>query len=274
MGKRRPVTVGTREFRTAGEAIKFVQDMVARYPDEEWLSEQDAAFVSDLLELHPRADEKIGVGGIQGFLASTNPEHPNTRTIYGVRSDGSRFDFSWRKCINGEEREDIHRKALRRAIVEQTIAFKKEQFSTGQPVSCSITGQSLEWNTCHVDHVAPYTLDRLIDDWLASENIVIEDVAISPSRDLQYNRNMTDAKQRQSWEQYHYMHKRLRLLGPEGHRSLPKYRHKKETGVISLKQRDCIVLCSKPSSFTSHAGEGVPLRLQAAMSALPKRTTG
>ena len=221
MGKRKPVIVGNLRFDTKSAAKEWVRNLVARYPDGAPISPDDTAFLKDLLELHPRVDEKVGAG-VQSFTIDTNWEYSNTRTIFINRTDGSRTDFSWVKCIDGETSDQLQMQALRVAIMDQIIAFKQGQFLAGKTVRCPETGEELSWQHCHVDHCAPDTFDKLVADWLSAEGITIEQVAISPSRDSSFHRKLTNEAQRVSWWNFHNAKKRLRLLSPFANLSLAK----------------------------------------------------
>jgi hypothetical protein len=220
MGKSRSILIGTLEFATAGEAKEHVRGLVARYADGDTANEADSVFLRDLLELHPRCEEKIGAG-VRSFKIDRNPEYTNTRTIFVVRADNSETDFSWPKCIDGETPERLKRAALRNAVADQIAAFKKEAFSR-PPVMCPETGEELSWKYCHVDHAAPNTFDSLVDQWLLSENIVLDSVQISPSRDISFTRLLTDDGQRESWRAFHDQRKQLRLLSPHANLSIAK----------------------------------------------------
>ncbi len=220
MGKRRAIAIGSRTFSGVGDAKQFVRDIVVRYPDGAMASDMDAEFLSDLLELHPRCTEKVGAG-IRGFKFDTNPEYTNTRTIFILRTDGSETDFSWIKCIDGETSKRLTKAALRNAVMDQIIAFKQQAF-VKMPVLCPETGEELTWQYSHVDHHAPKTFEVLIDEWLDSEGLSLDEIPISASRDRSFFRELTDERQRQSWHSFHDRHKQLRLLSPFANLSVAK----------------------------------------------------
>jgi hypothetical protein len=221
MGKRKLVIVGNLRFGTKLAAKEWVRNLVARYPDGAVLNQDDTVFLKDLLELHPRVDEKVG-SGVHSFIIDTNWEYSNTRTIFINRTDGSRTDFSWVKCIDGETSDQLQMQALRVAVMDQIIGFKQSQLLSARPITCPETGEQLSWQHCHVDHCAPDTFERLVADWLLSEGITIEQVAISPSRDISFHRKLTNEAQRQSWWNFHNSRKRLRLLSPFANLSIAK----------------------------------------------------
>jgi hypothetical protein len=217
MGKSRPIVIGKIEFATVGAAKKHVQRLVAQYANGAIANQADTEFLSDLLELHPSCAGKVGAG-IRAFRFEKNPVYPRTRTIFIDRIDGSPTDFSWVKCLDGETPERLKRAAMRNAVVDQIIEFKREVFSHGRVV-CPLTGQELSWGFCHVDHCAPHTFDKLVDEWLVSENLTLDSVEISPSRDSSFSRTLTNDAQSQSWRKFHNERKQLRLLAPRANLS-------------------------------------------------------
>jgi len=111
---------------------------------------------------------------------------------------------------------------MRNAIMDQIIAFKKVRFSSGERITCPETGEELSWDNCHVDHCAPRTFDKLIDEWLESMAITLDSVEISPSRDSSFVRDLTNEYQRQSWRTFHDSRKELRLLSRYANLSIAK----------------------------------------------------
>jgi Protein of unknown function (DUF3223) len=222
MGKRRPIIVGKQEFVTTKAATEWVQQIVDKYPNGESFSDVDTEFFKNLLELHPNCLEKVGVG-VRGFIVDQNPIYPN-RTVFVIREDGSRCDFSWVKCLRGEQQDKLRRQALRVAVIQQILDFKNKTLASGMQ-HCEITGLRLTSDNCAVDHIAPDTFDKIVDEWLVVEGISLEAIGISPSRDLQYNRSMTNPVQLASWLRYHQANAKLRLLSREGHFHLPKHKN-------------------------------------------------
>ncbi len=73
-----------------------------------------------------------------------------------------------------------------------------------------------------MDHRAPKTFDKLVDDWLSSEGISIASIEISPSRDSSFVRTLTNERQRDSWHHFHDLNKDLQLLTPFANLSIAK----------------------------------------------------
>jgi hypothetical protein len=226
MAKSRSVTIGELHFTRVGDAKEYVRKIVRQYPRGGRVLPIHVDFFKDLLDLHPRAAEKIG-SGVIGFEIQKNPAYPNTFTIYFLRPDGSKCDFSWIKCVDGEKREALQHAALRRAIMNQIVTFRDSQLYSGQPLLCPVMHTKITLNDYHVDHVAPHSFNKLVDDWLASEHLGIEDIEITSSQDNQYSRDMANSAQLHSWQQFHYERAVLQMLSSEGNLRLPKHKYKK-----------------------------------------------
>lgn len=65
--------------------------------DHEKLGEADAAFMTDLLKFHDKADEKAK--NLDFFEVGAHPEFQKTRCFFVVKKDGSKEDFSVSKCV-------------------------------------------------------------------------------------------------------------------------------------------------------------------------------
>ena len=99
MGRRKPITVGTKSFKTQTEANNFIKELLNTQPLKTPIPEPHHSFLCSLVELHPRASEKIGAG-IKHFTV----EHAihGTRCFYLTRIDNTKTDFSAGKCVRGE----------------------------------------------------------------------------------------------------------------------------------------------------------------------------
>jgi hypothetical protein len=88
------------QFETQTAANSFVQLLLNSQPLRAAIPEPHHTFLCSLLALHPRGPEKIG-SGISYFTV----EHAvhGTRCFYLTRTDGSRTDFSYFKCVRGNE---------------------------------------------------------------------------------------------------------------------------------------------------------------------------
>lgn len=145
-------------------------------------------------------------------------------SVYLVREDGTKTEFSWRKCIQGEAEGELQKEALREAVAYQIIAFRDKQLMSWEALFCPVTGERITFDNYHVDHVTPNTFDQLAADWLRSEGISLEDVQITPSLDNEYGRRMTAPEQIASWTRFHASRAVLRMMTKEGNLRLPKHK--------------------------------------------------
>ncbi|KAI6670294.1 hypothetical protein NL676_005179 [Syzygium grande] len=69
------------------------------YNDNDPLSAEDQSYIIDnVLNHHPDKAAKIGAG-IEHLTVSRHSSFPDSRCFYVVSTDGSRIDFSYRKCL-------------------------------------------------------------------------------------------------------------------------------------------------------------------------------
>lgn len=91
----KPVNIGSLRFSKKSEADEFFKKMLYKYELADKVSDADAAYLTDLLAMHPEADEKIGVG-IESFSVRTADF--GTRCFWVNRSDGTTEKFSFKSC--------------------------------------------------------------------------------------------------------------------------------------------------------------------------------
>ena len=99
MSRTKPLTIGGHYFTTQKDAIFFVQRLLKTEPLAT-VREPFHSFLSDLISRHPRAAEKIGKG-IDHFTIGTGLY--GTICFYLHCVHGTRTDFSYLKCLRGEE---------------------------------------------------------------------------------------------------------------------------------------------------------------------------
>ncbi|SFU39359.1 DCL family protein [Nitrosospira multiformis] len=93
----KPVNVGSLAFARKGDADEFFKKMLYKYDLGDKVSADDAEHLTCLLAMHPRADDKIGVG-VESFSVRTAADY-GTRCFWVNRIDGTTEDFSFRACF-------------------------------------------------------------------------------------------------------------------------------------------------------------------------------
>lgn len=213
--------VGEREFRSKSAAKEYARTLLNKYELGACVAEAgDTAFLSDLLLLHPEADQKIGAG-IAYFSIELDPEWRRTRCFVVHRTDRTTTDFSYLACVDGPDRRRDASSACRAAVAGQILDWKRGALAAG--ARCPFTGEVLSAVNCHVDH-APPTFAALLHAWLAAAGKHLEDLAISEAEDNQYRAVLTDPEERENWCAFHREHARLRLVSARANLSMAKRR--------------------------------------------------
>ena len=178
----------------------------------------DHELLEAALAMHSEAAIKIGPG-VAKFTVERHPAHPNTQCVFVRRVDGTRVAVSFKnlgKAAPQVKREDRTR-ALREAIVKQILEFKDSMFPDEKfEWQCPITGELVTKSTCEVDHAPPATFKKLVEDWLTSEEMTLEDVDIHPPPHPKCE--LQSAILTESWRSYHRAHSLLRVVSKAGHK--------------------------------------------------------
>src|SRR5260370_13325353 len=221
MGRPMRLQIGQQVFPNKKEAIKYIQELQSKYKNGERIEGSDESFLRDLLNLHPRASDKIGKGVSHFSIGPNGFWKGKTRHFKVHRIDGTATDFSFLKCVNGINPDDEVLHAMRTAVVDQILEFRDKQFQAGT-VKCPFNGEVLVPNGGHVDHIAPDTFEALVFRWFSQERLEIPAILITPSQDNQVTREMIDQQQRSSWQHFHRMNAHLRLTSKLGNLSHAK----------------------------------------------------
>lgn len=217
MGRSSPVTLGRFTFKSktaAKDALRSIRDAVE---DRQLILDDDAVdLLLGVVAAHPQASQKVGVG-IAGFFVARSPDY-STRCFYLRRVDGSETDFSWNEAMSPTSPITRLRMACRNATMDQKLEFKDREWPVGDRGEriCPITSKEFTRETAHVDHQPPQTFMKIVDDWLTAEGLEIVDVPIDHMGDLRSVDTFANARQAESWSEFHRMHAVLRLVSAEG----------------------------------------------------------
>jgi len=212
------VQVGSRQFASQKAALAFFREIRDRYADGAHIGLDDDAALRELLECHPEAPQKIGAG-IAHFTVATDTTFGTTRHFVVVRTDGSSTDFSFKMCVEGRNSNRDRLEALRRAVEEQVVGFRNQAFAGRPALTCPLSGIDVTVNDSHVDHGPPLGFHGLAGAWLASTGLELSAIQISQPADNQIVTSMTDAAQKQSWQEFHRANAALRILSPRANLS-------------------------------------------------------
>ena len=96
-----PVKLGPKTFDTPEDAIKYISWLLNTVTMHQDLNDYERLVVEGMLRRgHEDAKKKIGESGIKSIQVKVHQEH-DSKCYYVVRNDGSRSDFSYRKCVEG-----------------------------------------------------------------------------------------------------------------------------------------------------------------------------
>lgn len=97
MARGKPVVLDTIKFENQRSALEFFKAMLNRYIPGERAKNDDEICLADLFRRHPHYTRKIGTG-IDHF--GVMPGDYGTQCFCIIRTDGSKEDFSYIRCIN------------------------------------------------------------------------------------------------------------------------------------------------------------------------------
>lgn len=221
MAKRMAIQVGGETFGTKDALRERIRAIVTAYKDEQALSADDLEFMLAVLDRHPQAETKIGCG-VRSMVVRTNPVYRNNRGFYLYRTDGTGTDWSWTECLNPTPHAKKVIRALRVLVEPQTLAFKREFFSTTAGL-CEATGEQLSFVGSHVDHVPPLTFENLVAGFLTEYAL---DINTLPLRDELSDNKYVDVLDDDliaiRWVEYHRQHAILRVVSQYANLSISK----------------------------------------------------
>lgn len=166
-------TIAGRYFDTQKDLAAHISAMLRDYGQHApvRLLHEDEAFIGDLLLRHPSADRKVGCG-VAAIWVRRNGAFGNG--FYIERTDGTLIDFSYKQCIRPFTHASKAKFAFRRAIDDQVLALKKAVFLTNSLITCPVTGESITWETAHVDHEPPLTFAALLAEFCTLRGIDLD----------------------------------------------------------------------------------------------------
>lgn len=143
-----PFVIPSRTFSSRTAAKNYIRDEILHaYPVGQRIAEgTHHTVLSEVLELHPNASEKIGPG-IEYFYVEETWRLPgkeavgkDQRAILVVRTDGEQRDWSYRHVIDSPTTAANVKSALAFALESGRLERRDADFSAG-PVTCALTGQ-------------------------------------------------------------------------------------------------------------------------------------
>lgn len=225
MAKRERPLVGGLQFENKRNLTTFARSIVANYEDGELMSDEDRDWFFELIRSRHDAPQEKLIDGMEVIGIRVLHESAGDRLHWGKKSGGNHtvvvyadreIDFSWLKCCRGFSAEEAATGAMRKAVAAQVSRYKHGRFSDVSSVSCPVSGERLEFDTCQVDHWPKLFCD-IRDEFLAKEGVSLAEVSVVG--DPKGGSAMSDVAQETRWAEYHKEQATYRLVSPAANRS-------------------------------------------------------
>jgi len=220
MARSKPVLIGECRFASKKEAGDFIRSVLYQYDIGQRVSEDDAEFLADLLQLHPEAPQKVGCG-VRFFTVEQNE---GSRGFWLTRTDGSMTDWSFLSCLTPPTPETEARAGFRTAVRSQVSAFR-DALDTAPGRLCPITNERLTEANVHIDHDPSF--EDLLDSFLRERGLALGEVAVLPTTDGSTTTELANDDLRTEWQSFHHRNARLRAVSIQANLSILRRRSSK-----------------------------------------------
>jgi len=206
--------IGELIFTSKAEAIEHFRQILYSYEIGSVVNNVNARELLWLLEQHPTAEQKRGVG-VLAFVIARAPY--NSRGFKIIRTDWTDTDFSYRKCINAPPTalEAVIR-ALRIEVQQDILQAKRDYFELNGDelgrVPCKETGALVTIDEADADHAPPFSFDVLAKTFLSARKITADEAMLTPPADNQFGRQLVDRTLAADWREYHHGHADMRIV--------------------------------------------------------------
>jgi len=203
--------IGRLSFKYKKDVIAHFKNILNSYNSKESLNKEDFKDVLSLLEIHPNAEEKVGVGIKQIIVDETRYK---TKCFNAIRVDSSCEIFSYIKCINGNLSPSTKFSKTCRDVILDDLRLVKLSFFKGNSkkgqVKCQETGKLSFWEELNVDHRQPNTFSVIVDRFIELHRIDLSSVKYIESIDNIYS--FKDNALSEKFREYHKEKANLRLV--------------------------------------------------------------
>lgn len=196
-----PIILPSIVFKSKNDATSYFRDMLNKYKNGEIVNFEDDIFLFELVQRHPEAKEKIGIG-ITSFYKDKSSNY-STSCFHLRRHDGSTTDISIPSCIKSKH-PTIQQKfysACRYAVSDSLIEKKKNLFKNGQ-LKCYKSDEFVDLKTSELRHTKPRFSD-IVEKFITDNNIEINESLIVESKDMQYVTELRSSKMLKDFINYH-----------------------------------------------------------------------
>lgn len=174
---KKKIVIGNNIFNFKKDALNFYKVILNSYEFGEILNPTDFEDVMQLLYLHKRTDEKIGVG-IKDI--KVNEVRYKTKCFHLIRNDSTIEIFSYISCIKGSDSprtkfNKVCRQSVSQDLRNVKLSFFKKHSKKGQ-VRCQETGELCFWEELNTDHRQPNTFSVIVDRFIEVHQINVKDI--------------------------------------------------------------------------------------------------
>jgi len=203
MAKR--VELETQTFPNQKQAREFFKAILYRHEIGSVIPDPDHSDLAALLLRHPEALSKIG-SGVSHFTVMKAIQ--GTQCFCLHRTDGSSTDFSMGSCITGKgpTRFQELSQAFRGSVSSDIHARRDAlfaKFGSDGTIACAVTGELISRDQGHMDHRPPMTFQVIVRTFLAANQLDVENIAISDSRDNQFTATLEAPEVAKKFKDFH-----------------------------------------------------------------------
>lgn len=192
---------------TKTELKRIAQDIIRRYGFNQPLYGRDFDFMMSLIARHPRATEKIGAGVAQ-IVIRKHPVYHASKTLWIIRKDGTTIDFSYQKCIEGENSKlNSFLSAARQAVSQEMHEYKTRYFNGASFAACQLSGEKMMFRDAHVDHLPP-VFDDIAKAFIREYAIDLDSITYVGG----IGKTFADTTLVQQWQHFHRQRANLRVI--------------------------------------------------------------
>jgi hypothetical protein len=220
---RKPIIIGNKEFKFQKDALSFFKEMLSRHCVNKTIKGEDHDLLHAVVERHPEATVKIGVG-IDRFYKA--PTEIGTNCFWIERTNGSKTDFSYITAVKAkgkslyQEFAEACRNTVRADLNKTKEEFFKNHGDEEGKVECELTGEKIAIYESHLDHKKPMTFQVLVNTFIGANGIKITEKMLSLSQDAQFETEFVNDEIKEKFKKYHHEMAQLRIINPKANLSL------------------------------------------------------
>jgi hypothetical protein len=179
------IEIAGLKFTGKKSAYTHVRNIVLAHSPGDVLTGMEDRLFRAVVEMHPRAEEKIGIG-IKRFIV--DKALCDTLGVRFIRNDGSQDDLSIKKCFYGDDSPRRRVMRVMRAAVACDVAKLKaewlEKYGHGcQPgkMRCAISKKYIRIDKGHMDHIPPMTFEVIATTFMAHKGLTFQEIEFAES---------------------------------------------------------------------------------------------